>query len=141
MKNVDFVRPKPTSGLRHIALNVTKLTKCVDFYTKLMGMDVEWQPDEDNYYLTSGNDNLALHRAAKDFKGHEEFQRLDHVGFIIPEKEQVDIWYDYLRAHEIKLAAVPKDHRDGARSFYCQDPEGNSVQIIYHPPLANTCKP
>jgi len=26
--------------------------------------------------------------------------------------------------------------RDGARSFYCRDPDGNTVQMIYHPPLA-----
>ena len=30
-----------------------------------MGMQVEWRPDPDNVYLTSGNDNLALHRVEK----------------------------------------------------------------------------
>ncbi len=135
MKKVDTAKPKPTTGLRHLALSVKKLEECVDFYTKLMGMDVEWQPDPDNFYLTSGVDNLALHRAPSDFKVSKH-QRLCHFGFIINELEQVDIWYDYLRDHQIKLTSVPQTHRDGARSFYCEDPDGNGVQIIYHPPLA-----
>ena len=55
-------RPGKTSGLRHVALFVANLEACVDFYTRLLGMNIEWQPDADNVYLTSGNDNLALHR-------------------------------------------------------------------------------
>lgn len=29
-----------------------------------------------------------------------------------------------------------RNHRDGARSFYCLDPEGVVVQVIYHPPIS-----
>lgn len=135
MKKVDTARPRPTAGMRHVALTVKKLDECVTFYTKLMGMDIEWQPDPDNVYLTSGPDNLALHKAPADFKASKH-QRLGHIGFIIDDPEQVDIWYDYLRDGQVKLTSVPTNHRDGARSFYCDDPDGNSVQIIYHPPLA-----
>ena len=34
------------------------------FYVDVLGFAVEWEPDPDNVYLTSGRDNLALHRAA-----------------------------------------------------------------------------
>jgi hypothetical protein len=34
------------------------------------------------------------------------------------------------------MLAEPRTHRDGARSFYCQDPDGNAVQILYHPPIS-----
>jgi predicted enzyme related to lactoylglutathione lyase len=37
----------------------------------------------------------------------------------------------------VAILKEPKSHRDGARSFYCRDPDGNTVQLIYHPPLAN----
>ena len=33
------------------------------------------------------------------------------------------------------LLTEPRTHRDGARSFYLEDPEGNRIQIIHHPPL------
>ncbi|HAU06747.1 MAG TPA: glyoxalase, partial [Gammaproteobacteria bacterium] len=60
--SVNITRPEPTLGLRHIALFVVNFEQCESFYTQLLGMEVEWRPDENNVYLTSGNDNLALHR-------------------------------------------------------------------------------
>lgn len=127
-------RPKPTAGLRHVALTVSDLEACERFYVGLMGMEVEWRPDPDNLYLTSGNDNLALHRGPDDFAPGSA-QRLDHIGFIIQRPEDVDAWYAYLLAQGVPMKTDPRTHRDGARSFYCSDPVGNTVQIIYHPPL------
>ncbi len=127
-------KPTPTSGLRHLALKVNKLDECVTFYTQIIGMIVEWQPDEDNVYLTSGHDNLALHKDLGEFDGHN--QRLDHLGFIIETPEQVDEWHAYLIENKVPIVSLPKTHRDGARSFYCKDPDGNAVQLIFHPPLS-----
>ena len=129
-----MIKPKPTTGMRHVALLVRQLEACESFYVNLLGMAVEWRPDENSVYLTSGNDNLALHRASDYADG---YQTLDHIGFFINEIDQVDEWYDYLRAHDVKMKTEPRTHRDGARSFYCYDPEGVTVQIIYHPPLVN----
>lgn len=144
-------RPGSTAGLRHLALNVNNLEACVDFYTRLLGMNVEWQPDENNYYLSSGNDNLALHRvrgtgndsANDDISvgsaarvSDNSVQSLDHLGFIIDQADDVYRWYDFLQQEDVELLTRVKDHRDGARSFYCKDPDGNAVQIIYHPPLS-----
>ena len=126
---------KPTSGLRHLALWVTEFESTLIFYRDLLGMSVEWQPDADNIYLTSGNDNLALHRAPATFVTATH-QRLDHLGFILDEMAQVDIWHDFLKEKGIAIKAAPRTHRDGARSFYCYDPDGNTVQLMYHPPLA-----
>ena len=127
-------RPKPTAGLRHVALQVRDLEACEHFYTELLGMRVEWRPDVDNVYLTSGNDNLALHRMAGEF-APATAQRLDHIGFIIDRMEDVDSWFSFLKLNGVTLIKEPRSHRDGARSFYCLDPGGNSVQFIYHPPL------
>ncbi|VAW50262.1 Putative ring-cleaving dioxygenase [hydrothermal vent metagenome] len=134
-----YIRPVSTAGMRHLALNVNNLENSVDFYTRLLGMEIEWQPDADNYYLTSGNDNLALHRAAKTVEQDSETssaQSLDHLGFIIDSKQDVVNWFNFLKQENIEMLTEVKDHRDGARSFYCKDPDGNAVQIIYHPPLS-----
>jgi len=133
--SVDTNRPAPTAGMRHVALFVAKFDETVTFYTKLLGMTIEWEPDADNVYLTSGNDNLALHR----YQGEERppaTQRLDHIGFIIDEIDQVDQWHAFLQEHGVPMKSEPRTHRDGARSFYCLDPDGNVVQIIYHPPIS-----
>jgi catechol 2,3-dioxygenase-like lactoylglutathione lyase family enzyme len=136
--DIDSVeKPKPTGGMRHVALFIENFDKTVAFYHELLGMQIEWQPDEDNVYLTSGNDNLALHR----YRGGERspaLQRLDHIGFIIDDINQVSVWHDYLKTHDIRIKNAPKTHRDGARSFYCLDPDGNAVQMIFHPPISNT---
>ena len=125
-------KPSPLQGMRHLALFVTHLEICTDFYTRLLGMTIDWQPDADNVYLTSGTDNLALHRAPADFSptGH---QRLDHFGFFIPSREAVDEWHAWLTFNNVKTSAKPRDHRDGTRSFYCADPSDNQVQFIYVP--------
>lgn len=127
-------RPAPTRGMHHVALNVKDLEACEQFYVDLLGMDVEWRPDEDNVYLCSGNDNLALHRLPNG-GSPEGVQRLDHIGFIINEPGLVDEWFEYLNASGVEMKTRPTTHRDGARSFYCKDPEGNVVQMIYHIPL------
>lgn len=128
-------RPPKTLGMHHIALHTDKLDACLHFYTELLGMEIEWQPDADNYYLTSGSDNLALHRSAQRVDRAQQ-QALDHLGFIMKQADDVNVWYEFLKNAGTKLLSEVKDHRDGARSFYCQDPDGNVVQMIYHPPLA-----
>ena len=124
----------PLAGLHHVALHARRFEKTLAFYAELFGMAVEWRPDADNVYLTSGTDNLAIHRAVGDIV--EDGQRLDHIGFVVDKPVDVDSWYEYLTANEVEVDAPPRTHRDGARSFYCKDPEGTTVQIINHPPLA-----
>ena len=128
-------RPAAVAGLRHVALNCLLLEQCERFYCDVLGMTVEWRPDPDNIYLCSGSDNLALHRAPVGFVPSNP-QRLDHIGFVLRTPEQVDEWHAFLTAHNVPIKTAPKTHRDGARSFYCQDPDGNTVQMIYHPSIA-----
>ena len=133
---MSITRPSPTLGMHHIALVVQDMVASKWFYHDLLGMTVEWQPDPDNLYLTSGNDNLALHKAPIGFK-MDAHQRLDHLGFILASPEEVDRWHEFMAANGVVIKNQPRTHRDGARSFYCEDPDGNVVQMIYHPPLSS----
>jgi catechol 2,3-dioxygenase-like lactoylglutathione lyase family enzyme len=131
-------------GLRHLALNVQALDEMKRFYVDLLGFIVEWEPDPDNVYLSSGTDNLALHQAESPpggLSGPQAApggQRLDHLGLIVGTPDEVDRWAAFLEARGVTLAARPRTHRDGARSCYFSDPDGNTIQMIYHAPISGS---
>ncbi len=122
-------------GLRHLALLSRAFDEMKRFYIDRLGFRVEWEPDLDNIYLTSGTDNLALHRAGADVQA--EGGRLDHLGLLVREPSDVDRWAAYLDEHGVPLTTRPRTHRDGARSLYLFDPDGNTIQIIHHPPISS----
>jgi catechol 2,3-dioxygenase-like lactoylglutathione lyase family enzyme len=128
----------PHAGLRHLALNVRNLDAMKTFYVDLLGFAVEWEPDPDNVYLSSGIDNLALHRVTvvPDGPVRQSGQTLDHLGLIARSPDDVDRWASFLESRGVPIDAPPRTHRDGARSCYFRDPDGNKVQIIPHPPIS-----
>jgi catechol 2,3-dioxygenase-like lactoylglutathione lyase family enzyme len=121
----------PLLGLRHLALNVRDPQESKRFYADCFGMKVVWEPDPDNVYLSSGVDNLALHRAPAAGPG-----ALDHLGFLVDSPEEVDRLAAELSSRGVRIAAPPRDHRDGSRSFYCLDPDGLRIQVLFEPTLS-----
>ena len=63
---------------------------------------------------------------------------MDHIGFFINDILKIDTWYEFLSENGIEMLTEPRTHRDGARSFYCLDPSGVKVQLIYHKPIAES---
>ncbi|MBD8511419.1 VOC family protein [Photobacterium sp. WH77] len=127
-------RPKPLNGLRHLALAVYPFEECIRFYTEILGMEVLRKASDNLIYLSCGNDNLSLSRAYEPQENHN--QSLDHFGFIVDSKEELQAWFVFLKAKGVPLLDTPHDHSDGARSFHCTDPAGNVVQPIYHPAIS-----
>jgi catechol 2,3-dioxygenase-like lactoylglutathione lyase family enzyme len=135
------------AGLRHLALKVRDLDVMKRFYVDVLGFSVEWEPDGDNVYLSSGIDNLALHRSDSLVTVREAERRsedkggggspLDHLGLIVRSADDVDRWAEFLKHRGVTLDALPRTHRDGARSCYFRDPEGNQIQVIHHPPISD----
>lgn len=126
-------------GLRHLALKVTDLARSRKFYEEFFGMQVVWEPDPENVYLSSGRDNLALHqipsaevsryRSAKD-------QLLDHLGFIMDSPASVDRLFTQAERFGAPIVKPARQHRDGSYSFYMADPDGNVVQVLYEPNIS-----
>ena len=135
-----------TLGIRHIALNVRDPQVSKEFYIRVLKMQLEWQPDAENVYLTSGgHDNLALHALPATppldtTVATQATQKLDHLGFALPSLEAVDEWYAWACSQGAPVLREIRTHRDGARSFYIEDPDGIVIQMIYHPPIANRAK-
>src|SRR5947209_5931625 len=111
-------------GLRHVALQVKDPQRSKEFYIRVLKMELEWEPDPQNVYLTTGGqDNLAIHQRPAE-PAEALAQRLDHIGFVLPTPGDVDLWYAWVQSQKAEITQPVKAHRDGARSFYFRDPDG-----------------
>ena len=123
-------------GMRHIALKVRDVKRSKAFYQEVLGMDVVWEPDSQNVYLSSGPDNIALHEVAFDTTNAARSEQLDHFGFLVESIERLRELETEFRNHGIKIVAPFKVHRDGSASFYMTDPDGIVIQMLYEPTLS-----
>ncbi|GJL56944.1 MAG: ring-cleaving dioxygenase [Nitrospirales bacterium] len=123
-------------GLRHLALNVKDVQRSKAFYELVFEMNVVWQPDPDNVYLSSGTDNLALHQIPTENLSTfstQGGQFLDHLGFFIDSPANVDAMFQRVQTEGVPIVKPLKQHRDGSYSFYLADPDGNVIQVLYEP--------
>jgi catechol 2,3-dioxygenase-like lactoylglutathione lyase family enzyme len=122
--------------MRHIALKVIDVARSKGFYQEMFGMDVVWEPDPQNVYLSSGCDNIALHEVSPGFATAAAERQLDHLGFVVESVERVkELERDFV-ARAVTIVHPFKVHRDGSASFYCADPDGIVIQLLYEPGLS-----
>ena len=123
--------------MRHIALKVRNVGRSKSFYQDILGMEVVWEPDSQNVYLSSGCDNIALHEVSQRFATGAAEQQLDHLGFLVETIDQVKQLEQEFDAKGVKIVHPFKIHRDGSASFYCTDPDGIMIQMLYEPQLSS----
>ena len=122
--------------MRHVALKVKNVAQSKTFYQEILGMDVVWEPDAENVYLSSGCDNIAIHAVSANFAASAEEKQLDHLGFIVESTERVKELEQEFIAKGVRIVHPFKAHRDGSASFYCADPDGIVIQMLYEPNLS-----
>ena len=123
--------------MRHIALKVRDVARSKSFYQDFLGMDVVWEPDPQNVYLSSGCDNIALHEVSQSFATGAPEQQLDHLGFVVDTIERVKELEQNSKRQGVTIVHPFKIHRDGSASFYCADPDGIVIQMLYEPHLSS----
>src|SRR5262245_24393686 len=96
-------------GLRHVAISVRDVRESVRFYCAILDMRIEWEPDADNVYLTSGTDNLAIHKLPEG-QQPGPVQSVHHIGFIVARPEDVDTIACRVQSHGIELVHPVKTH-------------------------------
>ena len=122
--------------MRHIALKVKDVARSKNFYQEVLGMDVVWEPDPQNVYLSSGCDNIAIHGVSANITSDAEERQLDHLGFVVESIARVKELEQEFVAKGVRIVHPFKIHRDGSASFYCADPDGIVIQMLYEPQLS-----
>ena len=124
------------NGMRHIALKVKDMTRSKNFYQSVLGMGIVWEPDPQNVYLSSGCDNIALHEVSEKYAKSFVEQQLDHLGFVVESIDRVKGLEEEFRSQGVRIVHPFKIHRDGSASFYCADPDGILIQMLFEPHLS-----
>ena len=122
--------------MRHIALKVRDVARAKKFYQEMFGMEVVWEPDAQNVYLSSGCDNIALHEITERLAAAAVEKQLDHLGFVVESIERVKDLESEFITRGVTIVHRFNVHRDGSASFYCADPDGIVIQLLYEPKLS-----
>jgi glyoxylase I family protein len=122
--------------LHHVSLLVADMTRALDFYCGLLGLEVDperpdlgfpgaWLKLGENYPDTGGIHLLELPSPDPvDGRPH-------HGGRDRHTALQVDD-FEALRA-DLDAAGVPYTlSRSGRRALFCRDPDGNAIELIGH---------
>jgi catechol 2,3-dioxygenase-like lactoylglutathione lyase family enzyme len=98
-------------GLRHLALRVNDVARAVEFYTRVFGMRLVWQPES-----SAG--------------------ALDHLGFVVATVADLEAGWRWAEAARLEIVHPLRQHRDGSVSFYIRDPDGNVIQLLFEPNIS-----
>ena len=125
ISNTSKTKSINVQRLGHIAIRVKDVERAKSFYISL-GMKLVWD-DPDWCYLEagSGKDGLALLGPSYKAAG-------PHFAFHFTDRSDIELAHSHLKQRGISVGAL-HDHRDGTASFYLRDPEGNWLEMLYHP--------
>ena len=112
--------------LGHVAIRVHDVDRAKNFYLGL-GMKLIWD-DPDWCYLEAGPEHDGLALLGPGYKAAGP-----HFAFHFTDKGEIEQLHAQLRAAGTQVGSL-HDHRDGTASFYLRDPDGNWLEMLYHPP-------
>ena len=105
LQNLAKEQPKQLDSLHHVAIQVADVTRAVQWYLEMFSCEVKWQ-DDTWALIKFANTSLALVVPG---------EHPPHLAFTMEEAEE----HGELKAH-----------RDGTRSVYISDSEGNVIECM-----------
>jgi catechol 2,3-dioxygenase-like lactoylglutathione lyase family enzyme len=135
----------PTHGIYHMAVAVSDMDRALEFYTKVLGMQVDNAHggigkddmgfDLRRASLLSGEDQVVLFQRPRpsDADAIAEFGAM-HPAFKV-DHETFENAVQKLADWGVKVYDLPVMERNSGRSFYFFDTEGNLLQL-WTPPTA-----
>jgi catechol 2,3-dioxygenase len=123
--------PASAPTLGHVHLHVSDLERAIDFYTRVIGLEVTQRYGAEAAFLASGgyHHHLGLNTwgtrgAAPAPKGHPG---LFHTAFLYPDRASLGAALVRVRAAGVELTGAA-DH-GVSEAIYLDDPDGNGVEL------------
>lgn len=119
------------SGLDHLVITVTDISRAVDFYSRVLGLEVRYR-DRERVDLMLGDMALRLHWTATDITPRAATPTPGSVDLCVRSLLPLDEIQRHLEALdvEVELGPVPRQGATGGlSSLYLRDPDGNLIEI------------
>ncbi|MGQ7247978.1 VOC family protein [Halomonas sp. V046] len=119
------------SGLDHLVITVTDISRAVDFYSRVLGLDVRYR-DGERVDLMLGDTALRLHWTATDIQPRAATPTPGSLDICLRSQLPLDEVQRHLTALsvDIELGPVPRQGASGQiESLYLRDPDGNLIEI------------
>jgi catechol 2,3-dioxygenase-like lactoylglutathione lyase family enzyme len=117
--------------LDHLVLTTHHRDRCVDFYTRVLGMRLEVF-GQGRIAFRFGDQKINLHEAGREFEAKAERPTPGALDLCFLAREPLDVVIRRLEAAAVPIEAGPMP-RPGAtgpiRSVYVRDPDGNLIEI------------
>ena len=119
------------SGLDHLVITVTDISRAVDFYSRVLGLELRYR-DRERVDLILGDLALRLHWTATDIEPRAATPTPGSLDLCLRSLLPLDEVARHLEALEVEIELGPVE-RQGAtgllESLFLRDPDGNLLEI------------
>ncbi len=119
------------SGLDHLVITVTDISRAVDFYSRVLGLEVRYR-NRERVDLMLGDIALRLHWTATDISPRAATPTPGSLDLCLRSLLPLDEVRRHLEALDVDVELGPVA-RQGAtgpiESLYLRDPDGNLIEV------------
>jgi glyoxylase I family protein len=125
------------SGIHHVSVTVTDIERSVPWYCDLLGLTKlmeESHPDGDGYAVVLGKPDWSMcvglhtHQTNERERFSESRTGLDHVGFMVSGRAELDTWESKLT--ELGVEHSPVNDQGGYAVLVFRDPDNIQLEFF-----------
>ncbi|MDP2814237.1 MAG: VOC family protein [Erysipelotrichaceae bacterium] len=123
----------PIGYVSKVSLQVLDLTRSIEFYTMVIGLNV-FSKDENQANFTSNGNNvlLTIHQLSNGIKKQSRTTGLYHFALLLPSRKELGKILNHFIKNQIPLQGA-SDHGI-SEAIYLSDPDGNGIEIAVDTP-------